>query len=55
MSKGDTVTPSTTKLSTAAGTKSSTPIKAAVMLAGAGVYDGSEITETTSILIALSK
>jgi enhancing lycopene biosynthesis protein 2 len=29
--------------------------RAAVILAGSGVYDGSEITETSSILIALSK
>ena len=28
-------------------------IKAAVLLAGSGVYDGSEITEAVSILIAL--
>lgn len=29
--------------------------KAAVLLAGCGVYDGSEITETTAMLVALSK
>ena len=29
--------------------------RAAVVLAGSGVYDGSEITETTSLLISLSK
>ena len=29
--------------------------KAAVVLAGCGVYDGSEITETTSMLVALCK
>ena len=29
--------------------------RAAVILSGCGVYDGSEITESVSILIALSK
>ena len=29
--------------------------RAAVVLAGCGVYDGSEITESVSMLIALSK
>lgn len=34
---------------------SSTPFRAAVLLAGSGVQDGSEITEATSLLIAISK
>ena len=29
--------------------------KAAVVLSGLGVYDGSEATETVSVLVALSK
>ena len=32
-----------------------TTFRAAVVLAGCGVYDGSEITETTAMLVALSK
>lgn len=29
--------------------------KAAVVLSGCGVYDGSEVTEAVSLLVALSK
>jgi enhancing lycopene biosynthesis protein 2 len=30
-------------------------LKVAVLLAGAGVYDGSEITEAVSVLVALGQ